>query len=176
MTSERARVELIELLQAAHAGELAAAHAYEGHAKSVRDPTERAEIERIRDEELDHRQRVAGHLATLGAGPDPRRERRMNRVGKTIGFLCHIGGWYLPMYGAGRLEAGNIQEYAHAAELAAACGQGAMIPDLRHMSDVEAEHERFFRTKVESHWLRHVVRIWPRPPLSEVVPQADLID
>jgi len=163
MTAESAQRDLVQLLQSAHAGELAAAHAYEGHARSVRDVVERTDIERIRDEELEHRARVAVHLEALGAGPDPRRERRMRRVGRVIGALCHIGGWYLPMYGAGRLEAGNIVEYEHAASLADTCGHGEMIADLLDMADVEAEHERYFRSKVESHWMRRVFPVWPKP-------------
>ena len=43
------------LLQLAHAGELAAALAYAGHAASVADPAEQAAITCIKLEELDHR-------------------------------------------------------------------------------------------------------------------------
>jgi rubrerythrin len=164
LTVDRAREELIRVLQTAHAGELAAALAYDGHARSVQSPVERAEIERIRDDELDHRERVRGQLESLGAAPDARRERRMRRVGRAISAFCQVGGWFAPMYGAGRLEAGNIGEYEDAAQLARECGREDLVDDLLHMAEVEWDHERYFRGKVESHWLRHVLRVWPEPP------------
>lgn len=169
MDAARAQRELVRLLQAAHAGELAAALAYDGHARSVSDAVERAEIERIRDDELDHRERVRRHLDALGAAPDARRERRMRRVGWAISAFCQVGGWYCPMYGAGRLEAGNVREYEEAARLARACGREDMVDDLLDMSEVEWDHEHYFRGKARSHWLRHVLRLWPAPPPRESI-------
>ena len=49
MDPAAARCALVRLLQHAHAGELAAALAYRGHAASVRDPWERRELKRIED-------------------------------------------------------------------------------------------------------------------------------
>ena len=115
MGRAQAETELIELLRLAHAGELAAAHAYNGHWRSVRDGAERVEIRRIELEELDHRRCVRAMLAALGAAPDRLRELRLWLVGRTIGLLCLIGGWFVPMYGAGKLESGNIGEYEEAA-------------------------------------------------------------
>src|SRR5213593_2608240 len=50
--SRAARVELIELLRLAYSGELAAAHAYRGHWRSLAAPEDRGRIAEIEREEL----------------------------------------------------------------------------------------------------------------------------
>jgi rubrerythrin len=164
-----ALVRLVGILGLACSGELAAALAYEGHAKSVSDPVERAEIERIRGQELDHRARVIGMLARLGAAPDPRRERKMRRIGVCIALFCRVGGWFFPMYGAGRLERRNIVEYEEAARAAFASGHRDFVEDLILMAEVEWDHERYFRTKAKSHWLWRLMPKWQAPgPREEI--------
>src|SRR5262245_33807657 len=74
------RARLIALLQLAFSGELAAAHAYRGHARSVADAGERRAIEEIEREELHHRELVGRMLAELGAGPSRTRELRAAMV------------------------------------------------------------------------------------------------
>lgn len=152
---------LVVVLQHAHAGELAAGHAYRGHAASVSDPEEKAQIRRIEDEEWVHRRQVGEMLVVLGEEPDLARESRLLLIGKTIAVLCRIGGWYVPMYGAGRLESKNVKEYEDAAEFAVASGHPEFVECLLEMAEVEWDHEAYFRAKVESHWLRHVMRVWP---------------
>lgn len=164
-----ARRLLVATLQHAHAGELAAGHAYRGHAASVSSQDEKARIRQIEDDEWVHRKQVGEMLASLDAGPDERRERKLLFIGKTIAFLCRIGGWYVPMYGAGRLESHNVKEYEDAADFAVGCGHREFVPCLLEMAEVEWEHEAYFRAKVESHWLRHVIRVWPTiPPKPEI--------
>ena len=160
---------LIRQLQGAHAGELAASYAYRGHANSVRDPNEKAEIETIRDEELHHRRLVRDLLTQLGAKPNPIREAVFFLIGNSIAFLCHIGGWFIPMYGAGRLERSNIVEYEEAAVYASRCGHAEMIDCLLSMAEVEWEHEKYFREKVEGHVLLRVMKVWPVPPAKEEI-------
>ena len=160
----RARAELIALLQLAHSGELAAAHAYTGHAKSVRDLDERHRIEEIKAEELDHRARVRAMLDILGVAPEPERERKMRRIGKLISAFCRVGGWFGPMYGAARLERKNIGEYERAAVFAIGAGRSAFVDDLVEMAEVEWEHERYFREKAASHWLWALFPKWDPPP------------
>ena len=160
----QAREGLIRVLRHAHAGELAAGYAYRGHAESVTDPGEKARIREIEDEEWVHRKNVAKMLAALGSGPEPERERRLLRIGRTIAFLCRIGGWYVPMYGAGRLESHNVREYEDAADLAVESGHPEFVSCLLEMAEVEWEHEAYFRSKVGTHWLRHVIRLWPPIP------------
>lgn len=161
------RAGLVAVLKLAYSGELAAAHAYNGHWKSVRDPGERGRLKAIEAEELQHRAWVGEMLEELGESPDPRRERKLAAIGRTIGFLCRISGWLIPMYGAGRLESRNIKEYEDAAEHAAACGRGDFVPRLLHMAEVEWDHEAYFRGKVLSHFLGKRLPLWTSPPPKE---------
>jgi hypothetical protein len=169
MSPEASRRALIRVLQNAYSGELAAAFAYDGHSRSVSDPRERAAISRIREEELDHRERVGRMLAQLAAAPDPALELKLTVIGRTISALCFIGGWFVPMYGAGRLEAGNIAEYEAAARLAAGAGRGDLVDSLLGMAEVEWDHELYFRTKVESSVWRRLLPAWTVPAPRESI-------
>ena len=171
-SSERAaasRTALIALLQLAYSGELAAAHAYRGHARSVSKPEERAAIEEIERDEWHHRELVGRMLAELGAGPDRSRERRSAVIGRVLGFLCHVSGWLAPMWGAGRLESRNVREYEEAARLARAAGRGEWVDCLLTMAEVEWDHERYFRERVLSHRLARFVPMWTVPPPRESI-------
>lgn len=169
--SAEARAQLVLLLQLAYSGELAAAWAYVGHRASVKDPAERAGIGRILRDELRHRQAIAVELANLGAEPDPRRERKMAFVGRSIARFCLVGGWFWPMWGAGRLEAQNVREYEHAARLAVLAGYPGFADALLEMAEVEWDHEAWFRAKAASHPLWRVVPHWPAPPPRATIRQ-----
>jgi hypothetical protein len=160
---QRPRRALVRLLQQAYSGELGAALAYRGHAASVAGPAERQHITLIRAQELDHRARVGRLLRRLGGQPDPLLELRNRAVGAAIGAFCHIGGWFLPMYGAGWIELRNMREYARAARLAVVCGEPGCVDELLAMAEVESEHERYFRLKAASHPWSRLVRVWPAP-------------
>jgi rubrerythrin len=160
---------LIRQLQGAYSGELAAVRAYRGHWKSVRDPEERARIRQIEEEEAHHRQLVGELLRQLNAKPNRLREAIFFCIGHTIAFLCRIGGWFIPMYGAGRLERANIVEYEEAAVYAARCGQEEMIDCLLTMAETEWEHEQYFRSKVLGHPILNVFKIWEPPPPKESI-------
>lgn len=149
-----ARQNLICILQNAHAGELAAAFAYQGHWKSLRkDAAEIEQIKKIEREEWEHRANVAKWLNELGASPRPLREKTFWMVGKTIGLACFVSGWFFPMYFAGRLESGNVQEYVDAAEYARQLGMDECFNEMMAMSAVEGEHEEFFRKIIADHRL-----------------------
>ena len=144
---------LIHLLQGAYSGELAAGFAYRGHWKSVRNEHERAAIQKIEREEWIHRERVCEMLKSLDARPKKSREAKMFLIGKSIGVACHLIGWFLPMYFAGRLENGNVIEYETAASHAASLGFAEFEADLRVMAGVEKEHELFFLSTIVGHRL-----------------------
>jgi len=161
-----ARQRLIRQLQLAYSGERAAAYAYRGHWKSVRDPGEKARIRQIEDEEWDHRDIVGGLLRQLDAGPRGWREARALVIGRVLGALCHVAGWFAPMYGAGKLERRNIVEYEDAARYAIASGHPDFLECLLHMAEVEWDHEQYFRARVSGHaWLRW----WAAPPPREAI-------
>jgi rubrerythrin len=163
------RRDLVALLQLAYSGERAACYAYQGHARSVSDPAERVAIRKIEAEEWHHRRLVGEMLESLGAGPDRVRELRALVLGRTLGFLCLLSGWLIPMYGAGKLESRNVREYETAARHALGCGRLDLIDCLLTMAEVEWEHERYFRERVLGHRLGARLPIWPSPPPKETI-------
>lgn len=160
---------LIEILRLAYSGEKAAAYAYRGHWRSVKDEATRKKIREIEEEEWHHRRLVGEMLETIGARPSRLRELRALVIGRTLGLLCHFSGWFAPMYGAGKLESRNIREYEAAARLAAQSGHQNFVDCLLTMAEVEWEHERYFRQCVESHPLASKIRIWPSPPPKQSI-------
>ena len=161
------RRRLIALLQLAYSGERAAAFAYRGHWRSVRDPDERSRIRQIEEEEWHHRTLVGEILEKLGAGPSRWLELKDWIIGKAVGLLCHVSGWLAPMYIAGRLESRNIVEYENAARYARDSGENAFVDCLLMMAEVEWEHERYFRLQTEKHFLGRRLLLWPAPPAKE---------
>src|SRR5262245_4357876 len=163
------RLRLIHILQLAYSGERAAAYAYRGHWRSVASTEEKERIHRIEDEEWHHRRLVGEMLSELGALPDPSREFRAVVIGRTLQALCHVSGWLLPMYGAGKLERRNIVEYEDAARYAVGCGKVEFVDCLLTMAEVEWEHEQYFRARVLSHPLGRRLPMWPAPPPKETI-------
>ncbi len=159
-----ARKKLVALLRHAYSGELGAINAYIGHRISVTSPTEKEDIRRIQQEEVEHRELVGKILAELGETPDTRLDWKMELIGRTIALLCQIGGWFIPMYGAGALERINIQEYEDAARLAWEAGLTNYLDDLLTMAECEWEHERYFREQCQTHFLSRVIPMWCPPP------------
>lgn len=150
---DQAEVKLIRILQNAYSGEAAAAYAYRGHWKSLKDSPEKTRIREIEAEEWEHRERLGRWLKTLGAAPRPLREKIFWTMGNVLGPSCFISGWFMPMYFAGRLESENSVEYEDAAAFACELGMDECVADLLDMARVELEHEKFFRETVTGHWL-----------------------
>lgn len=167
------------ILQAAHAGELAAALAYRGHWRSLwraHRSEARSEIRRIEAEEWHHRRLVGELLTELGHGPRQWREALMWSIGRFFGALCHVGGWFGPLYAAGRLEAANVGQYEQAAVHARGAGLDHQLPLLAEMVATEDRHERYFASLILHHPLLPVTsRLlgWRPPPgtaAAEVAP------
>jgi rubrerythrin len=148
-----ARQNLIRILQNAYSGELAAAFAYRGHWKSLKESAEREQIKRIEAEEWTHRENVGRWLEELGAKPRRFREAIFWTIGKALGASCYISGWFFPMYFAGRLESGNVKEYEDAAAFAGELEMRECFDELMEMAKTEAEHEIFFRGVISKHRL-----------------------
>jgi len=153
-----ARENLIRILQNAYSGEVAAAYAYRGHWKSLRESPERQRIIEIEAEEWDHRRRVGVWLEKLDTKPRPVREKVFWTIGRTLGLTCYVSGWFMPMYFAGRLESQNSVEYEDAAVFAKELGMHECLDDLLDMARVELEHEIFFRETVEGHCLLPIMK------------------
>ncbi len=148
-----ARAGLIRILQNAYSGEVAAAYAYRGHWKSLKESPEKTRIREIEAEDWDHRRRVGEWLEKLDAKPNAVREKIFWTIGRTLGLTCYISGWFMPMYFAGRLESQNSVEYEDAAAFARELEMNDCVEDLLDMARVEVEHEEFFSTVVAKHWL-----------------------
>lgn len=149
---------MIRILRNAYSGEIAAAFAYRGHWKSLKESAERTEIKKIEAEEWHHRERVGRWLETLEAKPNRVREKIFWTLGRSLGATCFLSGWFMPMYFAGRLESGNIVEYEVAAGFAKELGMEECVEDLLDMARVEAEHEAFFRQTITGHRLLPIMK------------------
>lgn len=148
-----AKVGLVRILQNAHAGECAAAYAYRGHWRSLKDSPEKIRIREIEAEEWDHRRRVGEWLTKLDAKPNAFREKIFWTIGNVLGPSCYVSGWFMPMYFAGRLESKNSVEYEDAAKFATELGMDDCVADLLDMAKVETEHEQYFSSVVSTHWM-----------------------
>ena len=167
--ADDSRQKLITLLQLAYSGELAAAYAYRGHWHSVRRQDESEAIRTVEEDEWRHRSLIGEMLKKLGSGPKKYREVRATIVGRTLGVLCHVMGWLVPMYGAGKLESRNVREYETAARYARDCGQLDFVECLLEMAEVEWDHEHYFRSCVLKHALGRRLPLWPPPPPKETI-------
>ncbi len=153
-----ARQNLIGILQNAYSGEIAAAFAYRGHWKSLKESAEKTHIKKIEAEEWAHRENVGKWLEKLNAKPKKSREVIFWTIGRTLGLTCFVSGWFLPMYFAGRLENGNVKEYEVAAQFAKELEMPECYDEMMEMSLTEQEHEDFFSRIVADHRLLPVTK------------------
>jgi hypothetical protein len=144
---------LVQLLQLAYSAELAATFAYQGHAGSLRDPEQVAEVQRIENEERHHRSCVCAIMDDIGVSPSSWYEWKYSMIGKIICVSCYLIGWFMPMYFAGRLESGNVNEYIEMKALLNAAGITRHDAIVDEMTWVEKDHEVFFLEHVTGHWM-----------------------
>jgi len=140
------RSRLIATLQTLHAGELAAALAYRGHAKVVACPETRSRILAIEAEEWSHRAGLLDMLARLQSRPAPWRERPRWWMGRILAWLCRLSSEWLLAWVAGRLERRGALEYRQAAALARDLNEPEMARALLLYADVEDAHGAFFES------------------------------
>src|SRR5882724_9369368 len=103
--------QLIKSLRKAYSAEKAASFAYQGHAASVKDPEQKKAIRQIEIDEWNHRHEVLQIMQRYNIPVSRWYELRFHITGKIISFSCHVIGWFMPFYFAGRLESGNVCEY-----------------------------------------------------------------
>lgn len=138
--------KLIRQLRFAHAAEIAAYHAYEGHWRSVSNQAEQDYIKTVALDELAHIFTLDKMLECLGSSPSPTMDKLGKVVGEVIGFMCYYTGWRLPMYVAFIMEKIGTASYENIAIEAAEEGRLALAAKLLEMGKVEAKHEEWFRT------------------------------
>ncbi len=149
-------LKLSKLIQLAYSAERAAAFAYQGHARSVKDPIQKESIAKIEADEWQHRDHLKRMMKSLGLRPSPWLEARFYVIGKAISWSCLMIGYFMPMYFAGRLESGNVNEYIKMAELAQGTALAGEMPCMLEMARVEKEHEIYFLKQIERHRLLKV--------------------
>lgn len=137
-------MKLVKALQDAHAGELAAYYAYQGHWKSLKDPAERAKVQEIQEDELEHILFLSHYLHKMGYQSSPYKDFIWTRIGKAIGVLCHITGWWLPMRIAGMMERIGTKSYVKLSAIAKEEGHPVLARKLLEMAKTEEDHEKYF--------------------------------
>ncbi|MCB1213995.1 MAG: demethoxyubiquinone hydroxylase family protein [Deltaproteobacteria bacterium] len=156
---------LIKLIRGAYSGEKAAAYAYQGHARSITSAEEKNWIKKIEDEEWDHRKYLKEMMQEYGLRPSLWLEIKMALIGQIISLACHLIGYFMPMYFAGRLESGNVEEYLEMKRLFNSIDIHQHDKCLEEMAAVEKEHELYFLSKVEDHpWLKFFMKIFKWGP------------
>jgi hypothetical protein len=162
--------ELSDLLQQAYSAEKAAAFAYQGHAGSVKEQADKIRIKEIEDDEWFHRAEVLKLMQHYKIPVSRWYEFKYHTIGKTISWSCYVIGWFMPMYFAGRLESGNVNEYYRMKELFHAQGITEHDEILVEMGVKEKEHEVFFLEKIRTHkWLPFLKTYLAGVPVKAII-------
>jgi hypothetical protein len=141
---------LVRLLQRAYSAERAASLAYIGHAASLRDPAAKAAVKQIEDDEWAHRRHVLAIMQQYGVPISRAFELRYYLIGKLIGVSCHVIGWFMPYFFAGKLESGNVCEYFVMMHYFHALGIREHDAILYEMGMKEKEHEVYFLEQIKT--------------------------
>ena len=142
--------ELVDLLQKAYSAEKAASFAYQGHAASVSDETEKKAIRQIEVDEWLHRKEVLQIMNDYNIPVSKWYEFKFHIIGKIISRSCHVIGWFMPFYFAGRLESGNVCEYFRMRQFFNSLGIKEYDQVLYDMGMKEKEHEIYFLEKIKT--------------------------
>jgi rubrerythrin len=145
--------KLTDLLQRAYSAEKAAAFAYQGHAGSVKDKTQKIAIHQIEVDEWNHRREVLEIMNRYNVPISKYYEFRFHVIGKAISFSCYVIGWFMPYYFAGRLESGNVCEYFRMMHYFHELGIKDHDKVLYEMGIKEKEHEVYFLEQIKNNKL-----------------------
>jgi hypothetical protein len=152
---------LCRLLQKAYSGERAAAFAYIGHAASLKSPEAKAAVKQIEEDEWGHRERVLLIMRQYDIPINKFDEFRFFIIGKFISVSCHVIGWFMPYFFAGKLESGNVCEYFVMMHYFHSLGINEHDEVLYEMGMKEKEHEIYFLEQIKnSRWLPFFERIF----------------
>lgn len=157
----RLQPELINLLQLAYSAERAASFAYQGHSGAVKEKEDKIRIKEIEEDEWIHRADVLKIMREYQVQVSVFYELKYFIIGKIISYSCYLIGWFMPMYFAGRLESGNVNEYFKMKELFNLLNITKHDIILSEMGMKEKEHEIYFLTKIQKHrWLPFFEKIF----------------
>lgn len=141
--------ELVDLLKKAYSAEKAAAFAYQGHAAAVKNSQEKIAIRQIEVDEWNHRMEVLEIMKQYDISVSKFYEFKFHVIGKIISFSCHVIGWFMPFYFAGRLESGNVCEYFRIKQFFNSIGINKHDVVLYEMGIKEKEHEVYFLEQIK---------------------------
>lgn len=146
--------KLVDLLQMAYSAERAASFAYIGHQAALKDPIDKAAIKQIEEDEWHHRKCVLAIMKTYNIPISKYYEFKFYIIGKFIAFSCHVIGWFMPFFFAGRLESGNVCEYFVMMHYFEELDIHDHDQILYEMAIKEKEHEDYFLERIKnSKWL-----------------------
>lgn len=139
-------MSLVRSLQKAHAGELAAYYAYEGHWRNVKNAKTKKKIQEIQKDELEHIDILKGFLKILEAKPDPKLDRIYTKIGKIISLLCYVSPMWLTNWVARKMEKIGTVAYEDISEIAFKEYRSDMAYILIAMAKVELDHDKYFKS------------------------------
>lgn len=152
---------LIKSLQLAYSAEKAAAYAYIGHAKSVRNKIQKAAIKQIEIDEWHHRKEVLIIMQEYGIPISNWYEVKFAFIGRMISASCYLIGWFMPFFFAGKLESGNVCEYFIMMHKFKELDITKHNKILYEMGIKEKEHEVYFLSMIKNKkWLPFFEKIF----------------
>ena len=141
---------LVELLQRAYSAEKAAAFAYIGHANSLKKLEDKAAVKQIEDDEWGHRKNVLVIMQKYEIPISKYYEIKFHLIGRIISASCHVIGWFMPYFFAGRLESGNVCEYFVMMQYFHSLGIREHDEILYEMGMKEKDHEIYFLNQIKT--------------------------
>ena len=141
---------LVKLLQRAYSGEKAAAFAYIGHARSLRNPAAKAAVRQIEEDEWKHRENVLGMMRRYEVPVSRWLEVKLHIIGRIIAASCYVIGRFMPFFFAGKLESGNVCEYFVMMRHFHSLGITEHDQMLYEMGMKEKEHEVYFLNQIRT--------------------------
>jgi demethoxyubiquinone hydroxylase (CLK1/Coq7/Cat5 family) len=151
--------KLISLLKRAHAIEIGAYHAYEGHWRSL--PTgsvAQDTIKAIQIDEKNHREDLVKILAGFGYRSNPVYDAVLWCIGKSISIACYVMGYKAAMLGAKVMETMGSAIYFDISREAAKLGMRDLSNTLYVMGTNEETHEDAIKILAEDRSLYTVER------------------
>jgi len=141
---------LVRLLQTAYSAEKAAAFAYIGHARSLKNPDAKAAVRQIEQDEWKHRENVLGLMERYEVPVSRYYELKYHLIGRVISASCHAIGRFMPFFFAGKLESGNVCEYFVMMRHFHSLGIRDHDAMLYEMGMKEKEHEAHFLEQIRT--------------------------
>lgn len=107
-------------------------------------------MKQIEDDEWAHRRHVRAIMQQYDIPVSRWYEIQYWFIGKFISASCHVIGWFMPYFFAGKLESGNVCEYFVMIHYFHALGITEHDPILYEMGMKEKEHEVYFLAQIKT--------------------------